>query len=61
MFNYEGVIFMHIIFMLNAEIDRDDTFDLIYVFVLFINLQFLQTTQDAVYEKWVFNIYMVIS
>jgi len=27
--------------MLNAEIDRDGTFDLIYVTVFFINLQFL--------------------
>jgi len=29
---------MYIIFMLSAEIDRDGTFNLIYVIVLFINL-----------------------
>jgi len=48
---------MYTIFMLNAEIDRDDTFYLIYVIVLFINL----TVSLAVYEEWVFNIYISIS
>jgi len=28
--------------MLNAEIDRDGTFDLIYVIALFINLSFFR-------------------
>ena len=32
---------MYVIFMLNAEIGRDDIFYLIYVIVLFINSQFL--------------------
>lgn len=32
------MIFIYIIFMLNAEIGRDGTFYLIYVIVLFINL-----------------------